>query len=96
MKDAAIHSWKAYEEHAWGVDELQPVTLDGKQTLGGLGATIIDSLTTLWLMDLKPEFARHGTHFCTVRNAKMLCSGWNNGPAGTALFLPCQMRPMKH
>ena len=35
------------------------MTQDGKQTLGGLGATIVDSLTTLWLMDLKEEFARY-------------------------------------
>lgn len=59
VKQAALHSWTAYEEHAWGFDELQPVTQDGKQTLGGLGATIVDSLTTLWLMDLKEEFARY-------------------------------------
>ena len=67
VKAAAIHSWKAYEEHAWGFDELQPVTQDGKQTLGGLGATIVDSLTTLWLMDLKEEFARyvHTGHCCS-------------------------------
>ena len=56
--EAAVHSWKAYEEHAWGFDELQPLTQDGKETLGGLGATIVDSLDTLWLMGLKDEFGR--------------------------------------
>lgn len=63
VKAAAIHSWVAYEQHAWGFDELQPLTQDGKQTLGGLGATIVDSLTTLWLMDLKDEFARYD-YYC--------------------------------
>ena len=56
--EAAAHSWRGYEEHAWGSDELQPLTQDGKETLGGLGATIVDSLDTLWLMGLKDEFGR--------------------------------------
>lgn len=58
VKEAAAHSWKAYEEHAWGMDELQPITQDGKESLGGIGATIVDSLDTLWLMGLKEEFSR--------------------------------------
>ncbi len=58
VKEAAAHSWKAYEEHAWGMDELQPITQDGKESLGGIGATIVDSLDTLWLMGLKDEFSR--------------------------------------
>lgn len=56
--EAAAHSWRGYEEHAWGCDELQPLTQDGKETLGGLGATIVDSLDTLWLMGLKDQFGR--------------------------------------
>lgn len=55
---AAVHSWKGYEDHAWGSDELQPLTQEGKETLGGLGATIVDSLDTLWLMGLKDQFGR--------------------------------------
>ena len=56
--EAAAHSWRGYEEHAWGCDELQPLTHNGKETIGGLGATIIDSLDTLWLMGLKDQFGR--------------------------------------
>lgn len=56
--EAAAHSWRGYEDHAWGFDELQPLTQDGKETLGGLGATIVDSLDTLWLMGLKDQFGR--------------------------------------
>ena len=41
-----------------GADELTPLTLARKKSSGGLGAMIVDSLDTLWLMDLKPEFAR--------------------------------------
>ena len=56
--EAAAHSWRGYEEHAWGSDELQPLTQDGKESLGGFGATIVDSLDTLWLMGLKDQFGR--------------------------------------
>ena len=31
---------------------------NGSDTFCGLGATIVDSLDTLWLMDLRQEFAR--------------------------------------
>lgn len=30
----------------------------GKQSFGGLGATLVDTLDTLWLMDLKDEFQK--------------------------------------
>lgn len=49
-------SWDAYREHAWLKDELKPVTGEGKTTFGGWGATLVDSLDTLWIMDLKTEF----------------------------------------
>ena len=42
--------------YAWGFDELMPLTQNGKNTFGGLGATIVDSLDTLWLMGLQDEF----------------------------------------
>lgn len=56
--EAMRHSWKWYERHAWGRDELMPLSHDGKDSFGGLGATMVDALDTLWLMDLKPEFRR--------------------------------------
>lgn len=56
VKMAAEHSWQAYVQHAWGMDELMPLTKRGKNTFGGMGATIIDSLDTLWLLDMKDAF----------------------------------------
>lgn len=47
-----------YEKHAWGMDELLPISLKGKNSFAGMGATILDSLSTLWIMGLKDEFAR--------------------------------------
>ena len=40
------------------MDELQPVSRRGKQSFAGMGATILDSLSTLWIMGLKDEFGR--------------------------------------
>ena len=58
VKEAMTHSWAAYEQFAWGFDELQPLTQEGKDSLGGLGATIVDSLDTLWMFDMQDEFGR--------------------------------------
>jgi len=51
-------SWYVYEKYAMGEDELRPLTLEGKTSLGGLSATLVDSLDTLWMMGLKPEYER--------------------------------------
>ncbi|CAK0772077.1 hypothetical protein CVIRNUC_003926 [Coccomyxa viridis] len=58
IKEAFAHSWKGYSDYAWGMDELTPLTKAGKNSFGGLGATMVDSLDTLWLMGLKEEFQR--------------------------------------
>lgn len=50
-----MHCWNSYKRFAWGFDELDPVSKRGKDWLA-LAATIVDSLDTLWIMDLKDEF----------------------------------------
>ncbi len=47
-----------YERYAWGQDELMPTRQVGKNSFAGMGATLLDGLSTLWLMDLKEEFYR--------------------------------------
>ena len=47
-----------YEQYAMGADELRPLTLKGKTTFGDMGATLVDSLDTLWMMGLRSEFDR--------------------------------------
>lgn len=49
------HAWKGYKDHAWGRDELKPVSR-GHNTWFDLGLTMVDSLDTMWLMGLKEEF----------------------------------------
>ena len=57
----ARHAWDGYAKYAWGHNELKPITkkghtasVFGKNT--EVGATIVDSLDTLYLMGLTDEF----------------------------------------
>lgn len=56
VKEAFVHSWKGYKEHAWLHDEVTPVSGGYRTTLGGWAASLVDSLDTLWIMGLIPEF----------------------------------------
>jgi mannosyl-oligosaccharide alpha-1,2-mannosidase len=56
VKTTFERCWKAYKEHAWKQDELLPISGSSKTTFGGWGATLVDSLDTLWIMNLKTEF----------------------------------------
>jgi len=56
VKAAFKKSWRSYKQHAWLFDELTPVSGQGKNTFGGWAATLVDSLDTLWIMDLKDDF----------------------------------------
>ena len=50
------HSWKGYKEHAWMKDELSPVDGGSVESFSGWGATLVDTLDTLWIMGMKDEF----------------------------------------
>ena len=56
IKDAFVRCWRAYKEHAWLHDEVTPISAVPKDGFGGWGATLVDSLDTLWIMGLKDEF----------------------------------------
>ncbi|KAK2358721.1 mannosyl-oligosaccharide 1,2-alpha-mannosidase MNS1 [Trifolium repens] len=58
VKDAMIHAWTSYEKYAWGKDELKPRSMNGVDNFGGLGATLVDSLDTLFIMGLDDQFKR--------------------------------------
>ncbi|XP_038714010.1 mannosyl-oligosaccharide 1,2-alpha-mannosidase MNS1-like [Tripterygium wilfordii] len=58
VKEAMIHAWSSYEKYAWGQDELQPQSRSGVNSFGGLGATLVDALDTLYIMGLKEQFQR--------------------------------------
>ena len=59
VKAAFLHAWKPYKEHAWGEDELRPIT-KRKRNWGnektGIGLSILDAMTTMHIMGLTEEF----------------------------------------
>ena len=88
MPQAVQHSWKAYEEYAWGFDELMPLNKSGVDSFGGMGATLIDSLDTLHMMGLTAEFKKYGKPSHFLSPACCACS-----PDNTAMqFMPRQER----
>jgi mannosidase alpha-like ER degradation enhancer 2 len=51
-----LHSWKAYEQYAWGHDELEPLSKAPRDWYGtSLQMTPVDSLDTLLLMGLAED-----------------------------------------
>jgi mannosyl-oligosaccharide alpha-1,2-mannosidase len=63
IKAAFNRTWSAYREYAWTHDELAPVQAASENSkyafrdpFGGWGATLVDSLDTLWLMGMTEEF----------------------------------------
>lgn len=57
VKEAFMHGWKHYSEKCYGKDEYFPLTNSCGNIFGG-GLMIIDSLSTLIIMDLKDEFEK--------------------------------------
>ena len=60
-----------------GHDELRPVTGGFRDPFNGWAATLIDSLDTLWIMDMKTEFA---AAIDTVRKIDFTISARNDIP----------------
>lgn len=58
IKEAFVWSFGAYEKYAWGDDELQPLSMTGTNltSVGAVGYTIIDSIGSLLIMDLIPQY----------------------------------------
>jgi mannosyl-oligosaccharide alpha-1,2-mannosidase len=58
VKEAFLHSWNGYKTRAWSKDELSPISGSWRSSFGGWGATLVDTMDTLWIMDLKEDFAQ--------------------------------------
>ncbi|KAI0600829.1 glycoside hydrolase [Biscogniauxia sp. FL1348] len=56
VKDAFQRCWASYKTYSLGHDELAPLSGYSKDTFGGWGATLVDSLDTLWIMSMHDEF----------------------------------------
>ena len=56
IRKAFSFSWDGYRSKAWRQDELSPVSGKHRNPFCGWGATLVDTLDTLWMMDLKDDF----------------------------------------
>ena len=56
IKEAFLHSWKGYKKHAWRQDEIAPLSGAYRNSFGGWGASLVDTMDTLWIMGLHEEF----------------------------------------
>jgi mannosyl-oligosaccharide alpha-1,2-mannosidase len=56
VKDAFVHAWKGYKEHAWLKDEVSPLSGGYVNSFHGWAATLVDALDTLFIMGMKNEF----------------------------------------
>uniref|UniRef100_A0A8C5Q883 alpha-1,2-Mannosidase n=1 Tax=Leptobrachium leishanense TaxID=445787 RepID=A0A8C5Q883_9ANUR len=59
IKEMMKFSWDNYKRFAWGLNELKPVQKQGHSSnlFGNIqGATIVDSLDTLYIMDMMDEY----------------------------------------
>ncbi|KAK5945867.1 hypothetical protein PMZ80_000005 [Knufia obscura] len=56
VKEAFIHSWKGYKQYAWKQDEIAPLSGAYRNPFGGWGASLVDTMDTLWIMGLNEEF----------------------------------------
>ncbi|KAJ1962088.1 hypothetical protein GGI12_002859, partial [Dipsacomyces acuminosporus] len=70
VRAAMKHAWDGYRQHAFGMDELQPVTNRGSNKWGGWGVTLVDALDTLYIMELFEEFNEGVTHVTTMDFSK--------------------------
>ncbi|KAF9584649.1 hypothetical protein BGW38_005735 [Lunasporangiospora selenospora] len=51
-----LHAWNGYRTHAWGHDEVLPISGRYSDAFNGWGVTLIDSLDTMVIMGLNQEF----------------------------------------
>lgn len=61
VKEAFTHAWSGYKKYAMGYDELMPVSQQGIDGLGGLGATVVDALDTAMIMGIDEVVAEAGS-----------------------------------
>ncbi|XP_043930344.1 mannosyl-oligosaccharide 1,2-alpha-mannosidase IA [Protopterus annectens] len=59
IKEMMKHAWDNYKHYAWGMNEVKPISKRGHASnlFGNIqGATIVDALDTLYIMEMHDEF----------------------------------------
>lgn len=66
IKKVFEQDWDAYKKFAWMHDELKPVSNTSSDPFGGWGATLIDALDTLIIMDLVDDYRNASAAVATI------------------------------
>ncbi|KAH9811056.1 family 47 glycoside hydrolase [Melampsora americana] len=66
VKNAFLHVWEGYKSKAWGHDELKPISGSFDDPFSGWGATLVDCLDTLLIMDLPTEYKYAREHVRSI------------------------------
>ncbi|KAH7192385.1 glycosyl hydrolase family 47-domain-containing protein [Fusarium flagelliforme] len=56
VKSEIARAWSGYRKSAFMHDELSPASMKYRDTFCGWGATLVDSLDTLWIAGMRDEF----------------------------------------
>ncbi|KAI7871875.1 glycoside hydrolase [Spinellus fusiger] len=67
VKSAFQHAWDGYSLHAFGHDELEPVTNGTTDSRNGWGASIFDALDTIIIMQLEEAYTSAIEHVKQVQ-----------------------------
>lgn len=66
VREAMKHTFWKYRQHAWGYDDIRPVSGGNSSSRNGWGAFIVDSAGTLALMGLWDELALSVEHIVAI------------------------------
>ncbi|GAA5898592.1 hypothetical protein JCM6882_000874 [Rhodosporidiobolus microsporus] len=75
VKRAFMHAWSGYSKYAYGHDEVSPVSNLWSDNYNGWGATLVDSLDTLLLMNLTHEYNLARAHVSAIDFTYLVPSG---------------------
>ena len=56
IRESFKHAWNGYKKYGLPHDEVKPLSKSFADPFMGWGATLVDTLDTLWIMGLKQEF----------------------------------------
>ncbi|EGG01508.1 family 47 glycoside hydrolase [Melampsora larici-populina 98AG31] len=66
VKNAFLVVWEGYKSKAWAHDELKPISGSFDDPFSGWGATLVDCLDTLLIMDLPTEYEYARDHVASI------------------------------
>lgn len=58
VREEFRHAWLGYKEHAWLKDEVSPISGGSLNSFGGLAATLVDALDSLWMLGFHEDFEK--------------------------------------